>query len=89
MTVKRTVQTLEYPSEFSTGERLITEECQCCEYQTEREEIIPRLPPSPPPSSDSSNSYSDSSSSYSNSSDSSSSYSSSSDSGGGGAGGSW
>lgn len=100
LTVKRTVQILQYPTESSTGERLITYECHCCEYQTQIEQIIPCLPPTPPPSTYNSNSYSssDSNSSYSSISDSSSSYSSSSDSsssfgggdsGGGGAGGSW
>ena len=98
LTVKRTVQILQHPTELSTGERLITEECHCCDYRTEREERIPCLPPSPPPSSSSSSGSSYDSGSSSSSSSSSSSYDSGSsssssygggDSGGGGAGGSW
>ena len=95
LTIKPTVQTLEYPTESHTGKRLIIEECQCCEYRTQREEIIPCLPPPPPPSSDSGSSYSGSSYFDGGSSSSSSSSSSScggfggGDSGGGGAGGSW
>lgn len=86
LTVKRTAQILQHPTELSTGERLITEECQCCEYQTEREEIIPCLPPPPAPSTYSSSS---SSSSYSSGSSSSGGDFGGGSSGGGGAGGSW
>lgn len=100
LTVKHTVQILQHPTESSTGKRLITYECHCCDYYTEIEQIIPCLPPTPPPSTYSSSSYSSSdnssssygggssSSSYSGGDSSSSSYGGG-DSGGGGAGGSW
>jgi uncharacterized protein len=77
-TVTQANQTLQHPTEYCQGRRLITEECHYCDYHTEREETISCLASSSS-SSDSSSSYnsSDSGSSYSSSSDSSSSYSSS------------
>ncbi|MGB5961938.1 MAG: TPM domain-containing protein [Coleofasciculaceae cyanobacterium] len=83
LTVKHTVQILQHPTESSTGKRLITYECHCCDYYTQIEQTIPRLPPPPPPSSNSSNSIGSSSSSSGGSDFGGGS------SGGGGAGGSW
>ena len=92
LTVTHTTQTLQHPTEYSEGRRLITDKCHCCDYRTEREETIPRLPPPPPPSSSSGGGSSSSSysggSSNSNSSSSGGSFGGGS-SGGGGAGGSW
>ena len=89
----------QHSTKYSSGRRLIIDECHCCSYHKQREETIPRLPPPPPPSPPSSHSSSGgySGGSYS-SSDSGGSYSSSDsgggsfgggDSGGSGAGGSW
>ena len=75
LTATRTTQTLEHPTEYSTGRRLIIEECHCCDYRLEREETIPCLPPP--------------SSSSSGGGDSGGGSSGGGDSGGGGAGGSW
>jgi len=86
LTATRTTQTLEHPTEYSTGRRLIIDECHCCDYRIEREETIPCLPPPPPPPPPSS---SDSGSSYSGGGDSGGGSSGGGDSGGGGAGGSW
>ncbi|HEY9609604.1 TPM domain-containing protein [Allocoleopsis sp.] len=54
LTATRTTQILQHPTEYSTGRRLIIDQCQCCDYYQEREETIPCLPPPPPPSSSSS-----------------------------------
>lgn len=81
LTVKHSETTIKSPTEYSTGECRIIDNCKCCDYYTEKTETIPRL-----------TSTSDSSSSDSSSSDSSSSSSSDfggGDSGGGGAGDSW
>lgn len=77
LTVERTIRTLSHPTEFSEGQRLITDKCHCCSYHKETQEWIPRLPPPPPPSS-SSGGCSDGGGSFGGGS-----------SGGGGAGGSW
>jgi uncharacterized protein len=89
LTATRTTQTLQHPTEYSTGRRLIIEECHCCDYRIEREEIIPCLPPPPPPPPPSSSSSGGSS--YSGGGDSGGGGGSfgGGDSGGGGAGGSW
>ncbi len=81
LTAKHSETTIKSPTEYSTGERRIIDDCKCCDYYKEKTETIPCL-----------TSTSDSSSSDSSSSDSSSSSSSDfggGDSGGGGAGGSW
>ncbi|MEQ9553318.1 MAG: TPM domain-containing protein [Coleofasciculus sp. G3-WIS-01] len=81
LTMKHSETTITSPTEYSTGERRIIDDCKCCDYYTEKTETIPSL-----------TSTSDSSSSNSSSSDSSSSSSSDfggGDSGGGGAGGDW
>ena len=54
LTVTQTRKTLKHATEYSSGIRLISEKCHCCDYYTEWEETIPRLPPPPPPSSSSS-----------------------------------
>ncbi len=46
----RTKRILKRATRSSEGKRLIIDECHCCNYRQEKEEIIPRLPP---PSSDS------------------------------------
>jgi uncharacterized protein len=87
LTVTHTEKTLQYPTRYREGKRLMTDECHCCGYYQERQKTIARLP------SPSSSSSSSSSSSYGGSSCSSSSSSGSDfgggSSGGGGAGGSW
>ncbi|MGK7947684.1 MAG: YgcG family protein [Xenococcaceae cyanobacterium] len=50
LTVTHTQKTLKRATQFNEGKRLIIDECHCCNYRQEKEEIIPRLPP---PSSDS------------------------------------
>ncbi len=45
LTVTRTPQTLKWATQSSEGKRLIIDECHCCNYRQEKEEIIPRLPP--------------------------------------------
>jgi len=79
LTVKRTKKTLTHATRFSYGKRLITDECQCCDYRKEWEETIPLLPP---PSSSSSGGGSSGGSSGGGSFGGGS-------SGGGGSGGSW
>lgn len=54
LTVTHTTQILERPTEYSTGIKLITNKCHCCDYQKQWEELIPRLPPSSSSSSGSS-----------------------------------
>lgn len=81
LTMKHSATTITSPTEYSTGELRIIDDCKCCDYYKEKIETIPTLP-----------STSHSSSSDSSSSDSSSSSSSDfggGDSGGGGAGGDW
>ena len=91
LTVKRTKKTLRHATQFSSGKRLITDECHCCDYRQDSEETIPRLPPPPPPSSSGSggSSYSGGSSGGGSSGDSGGGSFGGGDSGGGGAGGSW
>lgn len=91
LTTTHTEKIVQHPSEYSSGRRLIIDECQCCSYYIEWEETIPPLPPPPPPAPPSSSSSDSSSSSFSSSSggDSSGSSFGGGDSGGGGAGGSW
>jgi len=89
LTATRTTQTLQHPTEYSTGRRLIIEECHCCDYRIEREETIPRLPPPPPPPPPSSSSSGGSSYSSGSSSGGGGGSFGGGDSGGGGAGGSW
>ncbi|PMB53920.1 hypothetical protein CEN39_01825 [Fischerella thermalis CCMEE 5201] len=49
LTVTRTHKTLFPATQFSSGRRLIIDNCHCCSYHKEQDEIIPRLPPPPPP----------------------------------------
>ncbi len=49
LTVIHTVKTVQSATEYSSGRRLIIDECHNCSYRHESEEIIPRLPPPPPP----------------------------------------
>ncbi len=44
LTVTRTPQILREATQFDFGKRLIIDECHCCDYRQEKEEIIPRLP---------------------------------------------
>ncbi len=44
LTVTRTKKILKQATEYSGGKRLIIDECHCCDYRQEKEEIIPRLP---------------------------------------------
>ncbi|PPS45759.1 YgcG family protein [Chroococcidiopsis sp. TS-821] len=74
LTVTRQQRTIQSPTEYSSGRQLITDQCHCCSYRYQYEEIIPPLPPS----SSSSDSYSSSDNNFGGGS-----------SGGGGAGGSW
>lgn len=45
LTVTRTQKILKWATRSSEGKRLIIDECHCCDYRQEQEEIIPRLPP--------------------------------------------
>lgn len=76
LTMKHSETTITSPTEYSTGERLITDDCKCCDYYQEKTETIPSL-------------HSTSHSSSSDSSSSSSGDFGGGDSGGGGAGGDW
>jgi uncharacterized protein len=76
LTVRSTSRTLVQATEYSTGTRLVIEDCQCCNYHHERQETIPRK-------------TSSSTSSGSSSSSSSSGSFGGGSSGGGGAGASW
>ncbi|MEA5504528.1 TPM domain-containing protein [Halotia wernerae UHCC 0503] len=49
LTVIRTVKTVQPATQYSSGRRLIIDQCHSCSYHHEKEEIIPRLPPPPPP----------------------------------------
>ncbi|MBD2214990.1 TPM domain-containing protein [Nostoc linckia FACHB-104] len=49
LTVTSTKKTIKSPTQFSSGKRLITDNCQSCDYQHQTEQIIPPLPPPPPP----------------------------------------
>ncbi|MBW4562460.1 MAG: TPM domain-containing protein [Mojavia pulchra JT2-VF2] len=49
LTVIHTVKTVQPATQYSSGRRLIINECHSCSYHHENEEIIPRLPPPPPP----------------------------------------
>ena len=92
LTVTRTKETVKRATRYSSGKRLITDKCHCCDYLKEKEETIPRLPP-PSSGSYSSGGYS-SGSGYSGSYSSGGGYSGGGSFGGGssdggGAGGSW
>jgi uncharacterized protein len=87
LTATRTKDILQHPTEYSTGKRLIIEECHCCDYHKEWEETIARLPPPPPPPPPSSSSSGGSS--FSGGGDSGGGGFGGGSSGGGGAGGSW
>lgn len=97
LTATRTKKTLKHATEYSIGKRLIIDECHCCSYRKEWEEMIPCLPPPPPPpsiyrdgsSSGSSYSGGDSGGSSYGGGDSGGGSYGGGDSGGGGAGGSW
>ncbi len=59
LTATCTENILNYPTQSSSGKRLITDECHCCSYRKQKEETIPCLPPpSPPVTSSSSGGYS-------------------------------
>ncbi len=45
LTVTRTKETVKKATRYSSGKRLITDKCHCCNYLKEKEENIPRLPP--------------------------------------------
>lgn len=75
LTVTHSDKTIQQPTEYNSGRKLIIDECNVCNYHRETEEIIPRLPP---PSSGSSGDGSSGGGSFGGGS-----------SGGGGAGGSW
>ncbi|PIG91760.1 TPM domain-containing protein [Gloeocapsopsis sp. IPPAS B-1203] len=81
LTITRNEKIVRSPTQYSSGMRLITDECHSCSYYRQQEEIIPPLPPPPPPPPPSS-SWGDSGGSGGGSFDGGS-------SGGGGAGGSW
>lgn len=81
LTASRTEKTLEQPTTYSTGKKLISDRCHCCDYYKENIQTISCLSSS---SSDSSSSCSDSSSS-----DSSDSSFGGGSSDGDGSGGSW
>lgn len=49
LTVTRTNKTVNPPTQYSSGRRLIIDNCHSCDYHHQTEEIIPRLPPPPPP----------------------------------------
>jgi uncharacterized protein len=97
LTATRTNKVLKYATQYSTGKRLIIDQCHCCNYHKEREETIPLLPPPPPPPPPSSSSSGGSSFSgggnsgggFSGGGDSGGGSFGGGDSGGGGAGGSW
>ncbi|WP_026734707.1 TPM domain-containing protein [Fischerella sp. PCC 9605] len=81
LTVTHSERTVKSPTQFSSGRRLIVDDCHSCSYHYQHEEIIPRLPPPPPPPPPSSSSwggFSGGGGSFGGGS-----------SGGGGAGGSW
>ncbi|MUL35470.1 TPM domain-containing protein [Gloeocapsopsis dulcis] len=80
LTITRNEKTVISPTQYSSGRRLITDECHSCSYYRQQEEIIPPLPPPPPPPPPSS--------SWGSSGGSGGSFDGGS-SGGGGAGGSW
>jgi len=89
LTVIHTVKTVKAATQYSSGRRLIIDECHSCSYHHEYEEIIPRLPPPPPPPPPSSSSAGGGfSGGFSGGSGGGSSFGGGS-SGGGGAGGSW
>lgn len=44
-TANRTKKTMKHATQSSSGKCLIIDECRCCDYRQEKEEIIPRLPP--------------------------------------------
>jgi uncharacterized membrane protein YgcG len=43
LTITRTEEILVHATEYSEGEKLITDECQCCFYQKVTEKTIPRI----------------------------------------------
>jgi uncharacterized protein len=87
LTVSHKEKTIKAPTEFNAGTRLITDDCHCCSYHHQREEIIPRLS-TPSPVLSSSWSSSSSGSGGSSSSSGGGDFGGGS-SGGGGAGGDW
>jgi uncharacterized protein len=91
LTLTHAKRTLKHATQYSSGKRLISDECHCCSYYREWEETIPRMPPTPPPSSYSGGSFSSGGSSgggFSGGGSSGGGFGGGS-SGGGGAGGSW
>ncbi|MDZ7958551.1 MAG: TPM domain-containing protein [Aulosira sp. DedQUE10] len=86
LTVTSTKKTVRSATQYSSGKRLITDNCHSCSYQHQTEEIIPPLPPPPPPPPPSSGGSSSSWGGYSGGDGGSFGGGSS---GGGGAGGSW
>ncbi|MBD2439799.1 YgcG family protein [Nostoc sp. FACHB-110] len=89
LTVIRTEKTVKQATQYSSGKRLIIDDCQSCSYNHQTEETIPPLPPPPPPPPPSSPSSSSVSSSGSSGSSSGGSSFGGGSSGGGGAGGGW
>ncbi|MEW6494439.1 MAG: TPM domain-containing protein, partial [Cyanobacteriota bacterium] len=49
LTATRTKKIIAHATQYSTGKRLIIDQCHCCDYHKQKEETIPRLPPPPPP----------------------------------------
>ncbi|MCG6135919.1 MAG: TPM domain-containing protein [Nostoc sp. LLA-1] len=49
LTVIHTETTIQQPTQYRSGKRLIVDKCHSCTYYHEKEEKIPRLPPPPPP----------------------------------------
>ncbi|WP_225894467.1 TPM domain-containing protein [Atlanticothrix silvestris] len=49
LTVTHNEKTVQSPTQYTSGRRLITDDCHSCDYHHQQEEIIPRLPPPPPP----------------------------------------
>ena len=45
LTVTRTKKVLKQAKRFSAGQRLIIDDCHCCDYRHEKKVTIPRLPP--------------------------------------------
>lgn len=88
LTITRHPKTIQFPTQFAEGIKLIAYQCHCCNYSYEQEEIIPRLLTHDNNSHHNDYNSNSSSSSYSSDSGSSSSFGGGS-SDGGGAGGSW
>lgn len=56
LTASRTQKTLKQPTTYSTGKKLISDRCHCCDYYQENIKTIPRLSSSSSDSSSSSSS---------------------------------